>query len=162
MPRVYDRLAEEERFWNRVNKNGPEHPTLGRCWLWTGPPHGDTGYARVGHTYVHRYAYAVTYGPIPADRRIQVLHSCDVSLCVNPRHLWLGTAKRNEQDKILRGRKPQGAEVTGSKLTEDQVREIRERYRTTAVTYLELAREYGVNKPRIGQIIRRVAWKHVE
>jgi hypothetical protein len=22
------------RFWAKVNRDGPEHPALGRCWAW--------------------------------------------------------------------------------------------------------------------------------
>ncbi len=38
MPKgFYDRPTDEERFWTRVNKDGPVHPVLGTaCWLWTG------------------------------------------------------------------------------------------------------------------------------
>src|SRR5690242_17042798 len=39
-------LDPEQRFWARVNKNGPVHPVLGTaCWLWEGNK-GRGGYGR--------------------------------------------------------------------------------------------------------------------
>lgn len=42
-----------------------------------------------------------------------------------------------------------------------QVIEIRRRYDAGGVTQKELAEEFGMSQPLIGQIVRRVAWKTV-
>ena len=75
------------------------------CWLL--PPHqGCKGYAklRVQGVYkrAHRVAYEAYIGPIPEG--MLVLHRCDIRHCVNPEHLFVGTAKQNTDDMIKKGR----------------------------------------------------------
>lgn len=79
----------------KANENG--------CWLWTGA-HGRYGNLSVNkrHMDAHRFSWLLHRGQIPDGMR--VLHSCDVSLCVNPEHLFLGTAKDNTRDMLAKGR----------------------------------------------------------
>lgn len=78
--------ATEERFWSKVNKNGPVpeyKPELGPCWLWTRALDKD-GYGRF--TYegrpgrAYRVAYQIFVGPIPDG--LQIDHLCQVHACV--------------------------------------------------------------------------------
>src|SRR6185436_2648402 len=57
----------------------------------------------------HRLAFLMAVGPIPGS--LWVLHRCDNRPCINPDHLFLGTASDNMQDMISKGRhiKPTGA-----------------------------------------------------
>lgn len=77
------------------------------CWLWTGR-YGNNGYGTFGggrkgeRTGAHRLVWEITNGPIPDG--LFVLHRCDVRGCVNPEHLFLGTAKDNTQDMMAKGR----------------------------------------------------------
>lgn len=48
-----------------------------------------------------------------------------------------------------------------SKLTTDQVREIRRRYAAGGVSHYDLADEYPVNRPTIGKILSGKMWGHV-
>lgn len=94
------------RFWKKVDKHGPIHPTLGtECWLWTGyqMPFGH-GQLNVGDKIVltHRFSWELHHGPIPEG--LSVLHHCDVPNCIRPDHLFLGTQKDNVQDAIQKGR----------------------------------------------------------
>lgn len=70
------------------------------CWLWTG--NLTHGYAALGKKRIHRLMWEREHGPIPQG--LYVCHKCDVPLCVNPSHLFLGTQKDNIQDMIQKGR----------------------------------------------------------
>lgn len=93
-----------ERFWAKVDKSrGPE-----ACWIWTASTSG--GYGRLGSSkfetvLAHRRSWELERGPIPED--MCVLHNCpdgDNPLCVNPKHLWLGTRDDNNADRDKKGR----------------------------------------------------------
>lgn len=90
--------SASDRFWVKVD-------TSGECWEWAASKFR-TGYGQFtinGHPVsAHRFAYMDTFGPIPHG--LMVRHSCDNRLCCNPRHLSLGTAQDNMDDKVSRGR----------------------------------------------------------
>ena len=80
------------------------------CWIWIGSagagkshmPYGD--FRRNGEYFTaHRASYQAFKGAIPEG--MQVLHRCDVSLCVNPSHLFLGTNAQNIADSMAKGRR---------------------------------------------------------
>ena len=145
-----------------------------RCWIWIGQKQRQ-GYGKLyigSHRYMlaHRAAYWAFCGDLPPD--LDVLHRCDVPACVNPNHLWLGTQADNNRDMMGKGRASclRGAAHGRAKLTEEQVRNIRE---TTAAlrpgrtrirsagTYSqeEFARLYGVSPRAIDKVLRRENWR---
>ena len=95
-----------DRFWSKVNKNEESG-----CWEWTGGTVGG-GYGRfrggVGHgrdgfskrIYVHRYAYELLVGPIPAGYEVD--HQCRNTICCNPAHLEPVPHDVNSQRQGLR------------------------------------------------------------
>lgn len=62
------------------------------CWLWRGAKHRGPS----------RQAWEAAHGPIAGN--LSVLHRCDDGRCVNPDHLYLGTARQNARDYAARGR----------------------------------------------------------
>lgn len=88
------RVAEEIRFWAKVNKTDT-------CWLWTGTPDKD-GYGRFKawvygewkNIRAHVWAWQEVNGPVPEglvlDHRV-----CSVPACVRPDHLLACTSAEN-------------------------------------------------------------------
>lgn len=85
-------------FWSRVERTSS-------CWNWAGSLSAcGYGQFRFGDKQrrVHRLAWTLKRGPIPVG--LWVLHHCDNRRCVNPAHLYLGTAQDNADDRVRRGR----------------------------------------------------------
>ena len=89
-----------ERFHAADRKGAPDE-----CWLWE-KSKSAKGYGQInsGGTMAraHRVAWELSNGPIP--KGVCVLHKCDVPICVNPSHLFLGTLKDNFDDAVAKGR----------------------------------------------------------
>lgn len=98
----------EERFWAKVDKNGPAAPRSwdgtplpGRCWLWTGAgsecgsTHGKMVLPNGRRTGAHRFSYESLVGSIPDGLTID--HLCREPRCVNPDHLEPVTQAENNR-----------------------------------------------------------------
>ena len=72
-------------------------------------------------TQTHKISYVAFEGDVPEG--MHVCHTCDEPLCVNPAHLWIGTASDNQKDRVTKKRFV-GEESHASKLTELEVIEI--------------------------------------
>lgn len=149
----------EQRFSKFVadpNENG--------CRLWTGSKQ------KFGHgqfmldskpQIASRVAYELYVGPIPDGQVVR--HTCDVSACVEPTHLVLGTQADNMRDCRERGRNTpppikRGEDHNQAKLNSAQVLEIRQQ---PDVPRKELAERYGVSEPTIKAIRSRRIWSHI-
>lgn len=146
-----------DRFMSKVVWNGDED----ECWEWQGSC--DTkGYGEFwadGRVIgAHRFAWQLFNGSIPDG--LFVCHTCDVPRCVNPAHLWLGTAAENSADMVNKGRMPRGENRHNAKLTPADVRLIRERA-SAGWTASELARILGVNRRPVEAVLLGETWGHV-
>lgn len=93
----------------------------GDCWRWIAGAFGDDSYGAFSLTPgknigAHVASYTLFRGPVPADR--WVLHTCDHPWCVNPVHLWLGTALDNVVDMTAKGRRGKTGGRVRSVMTE--------------------------------------------
>lgn len=98
------RKSLADRFWAKVDKGAELAP--GGCWLWIGSTerHG-YGQISVGAKHLaraHRISYELNIGAIPSG--MVVCHRCDLPVCVNPAHLFIGTLSDNSRDMISKGR----------------------------------------------------------
>lgn len=109
----------------------------------------------------HRMSWEHFYGPIPNS--LWVLHKCDRPCCINPMHLFLGTAQDNADDMIAKGRArhPVGVNASRVRLTDDIVREIRHQH-TLGLGYKKLAKMFGIHRSHAAEIIKRKIWNHVD
>lgn len=116
------------------------------------------GYGKVGKSLriASRISWEIHFGPIPDN--LCVLHKCDVPICVNPDHLFLGTKADNSADMINKGRQKKGVLLPQSKLTDEIVREIR----SSKETQQALAKKYGVSQTTISMAKRRIRWTHID
>lgn len=152
--------SQEERFWEKVDKRGPDD-----CWLWTKATN-DAGYGvlrpagqRTGPAIrAHRYSAELAGMDIVGR---QVLHSCDNPPCVNPAHLRPGTNAENSEDAVGRGRIPLGSQRPNSRLTEQEVADIKTML-ANGTMHKDIAAQYGVNRATITMINTGKSWRHVQ
>ena len=148
------------RFWEKVRKTRD-------CWLWTGARgsrYGSIGLGRRawGNTSAHTVSWRLHNGPI--QRGLFVCHRCDIPLCVNPSHLFLGTPEDNSGDAARKGRMARGERNSGCKLRAATVLRIRREYRCGCSDHSQrtLARKYSISQTQIWSIVNGRTWKHLE
>jgi hypothetical protein len=145
-----------ERFMRHVD-------TKTGCWEWTGSKtFGGYGHARFqGQEWrAHRVSFELFVGRIPDN--LQVCHSCDNPPCVNPDHLFLGTAKENILDSVNKGRwnAPKGEQSYWSKLTDLDVLKIRALV-DGGQSQKEIATQFKITQANVSAIKVRRTWKHL-
>jgi len=140
------------------------------CWIsrYSVASHG---YAQIGWSIpgapgksamvlAHRAAWVYRNGQVPLGMTID--HLCKAKRCVNPEHLFLGTAGDNARDAAQKGRTLSGEDNGHSRLTEDSVRAIRSLYATGDYTQRQLARQFHVGRSTVKHILDRRTWRHIQ
>lgn len=175
----------EQRFWRKVEKRGEDD-----CWEWIGAAIKESrrhivpfrrGVFHIGYEngkqvkeYAYRTSWRLHHGDIPEG--LMVCHKCDNGICVNPKHLFLGTALENNHDMIAKGRakfqrypvnhpirekfEPRGERSHHHKLTNNDVFQIRH-MKENGASLSEIAQEFEVNQSTISLIVNRKRWTHI-
>lgn len=152
----------EERFLEKIEKNN-----ITNCWNWIAHK-GKDGYGTFRYSKnrnttdrAHVFAYKHYIGP---TNNLYVLHKCDNRSCVNPEHLFLGTAKDNNVDMFKKGRanKARGSKAGASKLKEYQVEEIKELLKNPYHGQIrEISIKYNISESQTARIKHNQNWKHI-
>ena len=145
MRRMPKYVTEEERIMSKVD-------TKDDCWLWTGATtSGGQGQLRLPggmRITARRFSFELFKSEIPEGQT--VVTTCGEALCVQPNHLGL------VEDHFA----VKGSRNGNSKLTESDVRAIRERKRA-GDTLGVLASEYAVDLSTISNIVTGRTWSHL-
>jgi hypothetical protein len=151
----------EDRFWNKVDiKSNSE------CWEWKAALYGKGGYGVFWYNGknigAHRMSMILINGDIPNNKI--VCHKCDNKKCVNPQHLFLGSQLDNITDMWKKGRGSTNRRSSGnysqgekhycSKLSDAEVKEMRNLYSEEIMTSNMLATKYNVCKSTVKNILK--------
>jgi hypothetical protein len=140
-------MPKRGNFWERVDKSD-----INGCWIWK-TRKNPGGYGTIGVKLAHRVAWELTNGKIPQG--MDVCHHCDNPPCVNPAHLFIGTASDNLLDCVAKGRLDhRGTKNSNAKLSESHVLLIRKLNHPLS----ELAEMFHVSKSTIEFIKQGITW----
>jgi hypothetical protein len=157
------RKLNDLNFWKK-NFSKRYTPNLSGCWIWNSKNPELYRYglgARLNGKQMgaHRLSYLLHHGEIPNG--MLVCHRCDVGMCVNPDHLFLGSGKDNMLDAKNKGRTLKGSRHNLAKLSEKSVIIMRRLYADGIVSIRMLSRAVGMSKASIGAAVNGKTWKHV-
>lgn len=134
--------------------------TLCVDWIFAYDAKGMPIYKSLGvWQYVHKLVFEL-------DRKTDVMNlgiirTCGNKRCINVDHLEF-TGEDDPTPLGLERTKPKGELHKNATLTETQVLEIIERYGDgTITTFSKLAKEYGVAKSTIQNVLQKKTWRHL-
>ena len=147
MDRIYDNIKEDDETG---------------CFIWQ-KSKDSWGYGHIrihGKLHkTHRIMYEEYVGEIPEG--MKVCHRCDTPSCCNPDHLFLGTDADNMRDRDNKDRQARGESHGTSKLTEEDVKSIKELLSEGDLKQHELSAIFNVGSDVISRINTGKAWKHI-
>lgn len=163
-----------EMHYTRFRRNGDYYQTKAKnrpiefkvddngCFIVTSHTPLGTGYfltrKRCIRKSIHRLIYEECFGEIPDA--LVVRHKCDVTVCINPEHLELGTQRDNVMDTVKRNRTLRGENHPQHKLDETTVRKIKGML-SSGKRNCEIARMFNLHTSTVCNIKHGNAWKYV-
>ena len=155
-----------------IGVNWRQVTNLDSCWPWLRTNKLAYPKITINYTSVHRKTYLVnrvsiflyhdhSKGNFYCSSYPLACHSCDNKLCVNPMHLFKGTHKDNTKDSLTKGRFSIGSKSCWSRLTEENIIEIR-KLRAKGLLHREIAMKYNVATATISTVLQGRSWKHVK
>lgn len=148
-----------DRFWEKVERRGQNE-----CWPWLASVRRkDEGYGAFyyegRHQPAQRVALILSGTEVPVG--MVVCHHCDNPGCVNPVHLFIGTNRDNDADRVAKERQARGSKNGASKLTERQVWAIR-KLRDIGTKPALLAEWFGITAAHVWSLCNQNVWTHID
>lgn len=134
---------------------------LSDCWVCVSHQRGSQDYiiystkdalGQPKNTSLHRVIYQLWMGK-ELPRHLFACHQCDVPFCINPAHIFPGTAKDNTDDRLAKHR------TIREKLSLKDVWDIRLRHRLGGEKQVDLSLEYDVSQETICNLMNFKTWK---
>lgn len=141
----------ERRFWRKAAVRAANE-----CWPWEATCRNGYGQFFIDKRgfVASRVAWGIANRTDPGQ--LLVCHRCDNPPCVNPAHLFLGTASENQQDMLRKGRGAGGMAPKRIKITAEQAAEIRNDPRILR----EIAADYGLSVSGAHAVKTGLCWRH--
>jgi len=149
------------QYWSKVPSLPPD-----QCWPWGGTINSG-GYGIISYNYktilAHRVACEIKNGPLGANL---ALHRCDNPPCVNPNHLFPGSAAVNVADRQSKGRgrwrlpNLKGEDTGAAKVVSADVIEMR-RMHAEGMSLSAIASHFPVGRDAVWRIVKRKNWRHI-
>lgn len=98
----------------------------------------------------------------PVPKGFMACHTCRNRDCVNPNHLYIGSAKSNALDMVTDGTLLRGEDHPCAAINQKQALEIIQRYHAGGTSYKKLAKEYGITCSSVYKLIKGRSWKHLQ
>jgi hypothetical protein len=147
-----------EIFWTKIDIQGPDD-----CWLWKPvtlrTPKGYGTLRFQGHTWrAHRLALFLS-GTFLRRGEV-VMHTCDIRLCCNPRHLVKTTQAENIRDCIRKGRfkSNKGVANPNASITQETANAIYCHYWHLNKAVPTICQEFKITRGKVYQIIHKRSW----
>ncbi len=136
----------------------------GECLEWTNGK-SSHGYGRLwvdGRAYQTHRLSAHLFNGFDINSKLLVCHKCDNPICINPKHLFIGTHTDNQRDKWRKGRgKPLiGSNNPSAKMDEYTIINIKLDYEN-GMSRSQIAKKYETSYFNIRDIVTGRSWKHV-
>lgn len=152
-----------ERFWSKVEVRGKDE-----CWPWKAATRRkEEGYGAFWMNGRHHPAnrVALQLSGVNVPDGMVACHTCDNPGCCNPAHLFVGTPRENNDDKVLKGRNPKGQSHGMARLTDAQTAEIlslkpASGKRLAAGMPQEIAHKYGITKQYVSELMGKKQFKN--
>lgn len=134
------------------------------CWLWKGQV-SKKGYGKVSYLNDKHIAHSLIFKlhhSLALYTGECCLHTCDIPLCCNWNHIYIGDTKQNVQDKVERNRQIKGVQSSQSVVNDNKVLQLRRLYSSGGWTQADLCYVFGVSTTIVNRIINRKDWTHVQ
>lgn len=138
------------------------------CMIWTGAVQRN-GYGgfKIDRRKIdaHVVSWRISQGGVPVPLGKLVMHTCDCRMCVNDKHLELGTQTQNMEHAFENGRgddfHARGEDMPNAVLNEDMVWKIRSTYAMPGMSQRKVAASLGLKYATVRNVIENKAWKNV-